>query len=471
MKKTIVVGAGGGGIASALLASFRHEDVTLIEAHENIGGCASWFNRGAFCFDAGATTVSGVAAHEPLGKVFNLLKDRPLLRMQDPGIVFHLSSGKKLSYFRNFEKWMSELEREFPDLNHRPFWEKVYSINHKSWYLLSSLSSFPFENIFDALEVLKSPEHFHLYPFLLVSTEMMLKFYGLHQQEYLELINGILIISAQAHAPNIPFLIGAMALAYPQETYAPVGGMRGLMTFFEKKCLDHKIKILKNSPVHKIENKKIYFRDENLPYDQLVLNVPYWNIQDLFPGQEQEVVKQQMSQSKHAWGAFTLYLGVKSEIEELYQQVHLNNPEIANYFVSFSIPQDRERAPESWQAVTISTHVEVTQWLGLSPQAYKEKKNHFMQIILADFKKRFGIEEVKFVTGGSPKTFERYTGRKSGYVGGLPFLYGMNPFSIQGHSLKVQNIFRVGDTTFPGQGLVGVVAGALALDHKLKTES
>jgi phytoene dehydrogenase-like protein len=90
-----------------------------------------------------------------------------------------------------------------------------------------------------------------------------------------------------------------------------------------------------------------------------------------------------------------------------------------------------------------------------------------MQLILQDFKNRFGITETKYVTAGTPKTFERYTGRQSGYVGGLPFLYGMNPWSIPGHTTQLQNIYRVGDTTFPGQGLVGVVAGSLALDQQI----
>lgn len=41
--KTIVVGAGGGGIASALLANLRGEKVTLLEGHSHVGGCASYF--------------------------------------------------------------------------------------------------------------------------------------------------------------------------------------------------------------------------------------------------------------------------------------------------------------------------------------------------------------------------------------------------------------------------------------------
>ncbi len=468
MKKTIVIGAGGAGIASALLASARKEDVTLLEAHENVGGCASWFHRKDFCFDVGATTVSGVTNQGPLGKLFKLLDSKPRLFHQDPGIVFHLSNGKKVSYRCDFEKWMQELEGAFPHLNHRPFWLKVYKINSKAWDLLSNLSSFPFQNILEALDVFKSPELFPLYPYLIVNTEMMLKFYGLYDKDYLELLNGILLISAQAHAEHVPFLVGAMALAYPQETYAPQGGMKGFMMFFEHECEKHHIKLIKNAPVHKIDKSVVSYHDEKLAADKIILNVPYWNIPDLFSDSEQQTIKKELIKTKHAWGAFTLYLGVKGHFQEIYQQIHLNHEDVANYFVSFSLPHDRDRAPEGWQAVTISTHVEVTQWIGLSPEAYKEKKKHFIEIILTDFKNRFGISETKYITAGTPKTFERYTFRKSGYVGGLPFLYGMNPLSLEGHTTHLQNIYRVGDTTFPGQGLVGVVAGAFALDEQIR---
>lgn len=162
-----------------------------------------------------------------------------------------------------------------------------------------------------------------------------------------------------------------------------------------------------------------------------------------------------------------MYLGFKAQCHELYQQIHLNHPKVKNYFVSFSIPEDLSRAPEGWQSVTISTHVDVREWIDVDSKIYQANKLELMNLILKDFLNRFGISETKFVTAGTPKTFERYTGRKFGYVGGLPFLYGMNPWKIQGHGTDLKEVYRVGDTTFPGQGLVGVVAGALALDQTL----
>lgn len=464
--KTIVVGAGGGGIASAALAALRGDSVTLLEAHENIGGCASWFDRGEYSFDVGATTLSGLGPGEPLGKLFALLGETPELTSVNPGIVFHLSNGKKLHYYQDFEKWMRELERVFPDLNHRPFWSKVYKLNKHAWGLLDVVDAFPFRKLEDLFDVLKAPQYFHLYPYLLVSTELMLKRYQLDHPDYLELINGILLISAQTESPSAPFLVGAMALAYPQATFAPKGGMRGLMEFFERKLNDLGVKVIKNSLVSSIENKTITLKNgETHKADELILNVSYWDIPKLFKNDEAKKLEVEFSETKTAWGAFTLYFAAPSKVYELYQQVHLNLPEVKNYFVSFSEPDENE-----FQRVTISTHVQAEEWDLMDRATYRARKLHFQNLILNDFKNRFGIGNLKSVMSGTPKTFKRYTHRTSGYVGGLPFLYGMNPWKLQGHSTPLENVHRVGDTTFPGQGLVGVVAGAFALDKQLKNE-
>ncbi len=461
-NKTIVVGAGGGGIASALLAAHRGEIVTLIESHSALGGCASWFRRGQYIFDAGATTLSGVGVNEPLGQLFKSLGHFPQLMASDPGIVFHLSSGKVIRYHRDFEKWMEELSVHFPSLKHRPFWELTTKINKKSWSLLRDVKTFPFKSPKDILEIVKFPQHAFLLPYLLISTELALKHFGLDHPEYLELVNGILLISAQANSEHIPFLVGAMALSYPAETYAPVGGMKGLMDFFENELVRTGVDIKKSTKVESFKGNEVTLEDsEKLFADKLIINLPVWNMAEMTEGSLKDKLAKESQSHPGSWGALTVYFGARSEVHDFYHQIHLNHPKIKNYFVSFSIPGDHSRAPQGHQAVSISTHV------------YAEDnvdKNELSQIIMKDFIKRFPVSEVKFLTTGSPRSFERYTGRKSGFVGGLPFLFGKNPLSLIGPLTATKGVFRVGDTVFPGQGLCGVVAGALQLHHRLVRE-
>lgn len=450
--KTIVVGAGGGGIASALLSSLRGEEVTLIESHSALGGCASWFRRGQFVFDAGATTLSGVGENEPMGELFKLLGARPELYPADPGIVFHLSSGKIISYYRDFEKWMEELNNHFPHLPHLKFWRLIREVNQRSWALLHDVKAFPWG-------ALTLPRYYTLVPHLFLSVDHVLKKYQLDDPDYQELIDGILLISAQATSPDVPFLVGAMALSYPAETYAPVGGMKGLMDFFENELVKKGVQIKTKARVKKFSFGKVFLEGgEEFSGDQIISNLPLWNLAHMTEGTLKKDLQKEIISRPGAWGAFTLYFGTQSKLSELYHQVHLNHPKVKNYFVSFSHPDDRKRAPEGYQAVSISTHV------------YAEDdidKEYFKKIIMDDFIKRFNIDEIKFLTAGSPKTFERYTGRFKGYVGGIPFLYGKNPLTIPGPITREKGFFRVGDTVFPGQGICGVVAGALQLHKRL----
>ena len=458
-KSTIVVGAGGGGIVSALLAAKRGDHVTLFESHSALGGCASWFRRGAFIFDAGATTLSGVGVGEPMGELFEILGRAPALYPSDPGIVFHLSSGKIVRFHRDFDRWMTELNEHFPHLNHRPFWEKVFLINKKSWALLKDVRTFPFRGLRDVLPVFHHPQYLGLIPYLFISTEHALKIHGLDHPEYFELVNGILLISAQATSDKIPFIVGAMALSYPKETYAPQGGMKGLMDFFEHELKRLDVEIKKRSRVQSFRPGSIELENGDIVCgDHIILNLPIWNLPLMTEGKLKEKFEAESKGRPEAWGAFTIYFGASSKNAALYHQVHLNHPLVKNYFLSFSHPDDRQRAPEGFQAISISTHVFVSDEIN---------KDLLASIILDDVKKRFGLSDLKFVTTGSPKTFERYTGRINGFVGGLPFLYGMNPLSILSPLTMEEGIYRVGDTVFPGQGLCGVTAGALGLHHRL----
>lgn len=471
--KTIVVGAGGGGIASAILAAVRGEEVTLLEGHSKLGGCASYFKRGPYLYDAGATTLSGLETNKPLCELFELIGNKPDLYLADPGIVFHLSCGKVIHYYRDFDRWMDELKLHFPEMDHRPFWELVRKIDQKSWKFLKEIKHFPFKELSDLQDLIKYPSHAGLVPYLLVSTDHMLKKYGLDQHDYLELVNGILIISAQTLSQRTPFLVGAMGLSYPSETYAPVGGMKGVMDFFEKELLRLGVKLEKRAKVESFSEKgnkvsvKLLKGDEEKG-ERLILNLPIWNLSSMSEGQLSETFLEEGEKNPGGWGAFCLYFGITSSVEGLYHQVHLASDIIPNYFASFSIPDDESRAPKGERAVTISFHVPATEWIGLSKDEYESKKKALSDIVLEDFKKRFKVDELKMLTLGTPKTFERYTGRKNGFVGGVPFVYGKSPFALLSPVTSSPEIFRVGDTTYPGQGLVGVVAGALALHERLK---
>src|SRR5438270_8780325 len=69
----VVIGGGIGGLATAALAQRQGLRTALLEAHTKLGGCAGYFRRGPYTFDAGATALMGLSPGEPIGDLLELL--------------------------------------------------------------------------------------------------------------------------------------------------------------------------------------------------------------------------------------------------------------------------------------------------------------------------------------------------------------------------------------------------------------
>jgi phytoene dehydrogenase-like protein len=69
---------------------------------------------------------------------------------------------------------------------------------------------------------------------------------------------------------------------------------------------------------------------------------------------------------------------------------------------------------------------------------------------------------VRYLQAGTPVTFERYTRRHLGMVGGLlqtPATYGL--LSLGPRAARTPGLLIVGDSTFPGQSTAAVSQSAL----------
>ena len=183
------------------------------------------------------------------------------------------------------------------------------------------------------------------------------------------------------------------------------------------------------------------------------------------------------------WSAFVLYLGMDRDLFSALPTHHIQiigaSGELAegnSIFVSFSPGDELTRAPEGLCAVTISTHTRSGQWFEAkekSHSAYIELKSAYIEHVLDVFSEQFpkARRSVRSITASTPVTWERYTGRLQGMVGGYP---QTSLFKVRGPATSFDNLFLVGDSIFPGQSLPGVVTGArraveLLLQRNVKT--
>ena len=116
MTKTIVVGAGFGGIASALRMRARGDDVILIDRLANIGGRAQVFERGGFRHDAGPTVITAPFLFDELFELFGETRaDHIEFRPLDPWYRFAFHDGEQFDYRATLEDTYEEIARFAPD--------------------------------------------------------------------------------------------------------------------------------------------------------------------------------------------------------------------------------------------------------------------------------------------------------------------------------------------------------------------
>ena len=68
---------------------------------------------------------------------------------------------------------------------------------------------------------------------------------------------------------------------------------------------------------------------------------------------------------------------------------------------------------------------------------------------------------------GTPDTFEFYTNRKNGFVGGIPHSIHTNLLFMTPNVTPFPNLYIIGDSVFPGQGIPAVVLGAMNVVNRI----
>jgi phytoene dehydrogenase-like protein len=161
------------------------------------------------------------------------------------------------------------------------------------------------------------------------------------------------------------------------------------------------------------------------------------------------------------WGAFTLNLGLDAgelpeEIADHHQVVVDPEQPLGegnSVFISLSEAADESRAPSGHRAATLSTHTAIAPWWQIKDKdfaAYEERKAEYVERMLAAAERAIpGLRKaIRLCLPGTPVTFERFTRRPLGMVGGFA---QESLFSARGPATGLSNIWLVGDSIFPGQ--------------------
>jgi phytoene dehydrogenase-like protein len=202
----------------------------------------------------------------------------------------------------------------------------------------------------------------------------------------------------------------------------------------------------------------------------VLFNLPPWDAAALL-GEDAPLGIASAQLPADGWGAFMVYAGIDDRIlpadAPLHYQVIAGQPlgEGKSVFISLSLPEDSRpekgaRAPADHRAVTLSTHTELAGWWRLyerDREAYEARKAEYAERVLATAEIALpGLRSaLDLVLPGTPISFQRFTHRSRGWVGGFPQTSLFRSWAPR----LARNLWLVGDSIFPGQSVLATALG------------
>jgi phytoene desaturase len=219
----IIIGAGPGGLASAMLLAQSGLRVKIVERLERVGGRTSNLEVDGFKFSLGPTFFNDPPILEGIFQSVGDRLDRHVELMKlDPSHRLHFgTTGKYLDCAPNIEFMEREIAKIDPEdaKNIRPYME----MNRKKYTLLRPITQKPFRSFLDWLPALK---HINLFrPWSTLEDEMKRYFKNEHVRQAFS-FQSRYIGMAPFQAPSLFTVLSY--LEYEPGTYHPIGGCPSL---------------------------------------------------------------------------------------------------------------------------------------------------------------------------------------------------------------------------------------------------
>jgi len=492
-ERVVVIGGGIGGLTAAALLAHRGYDVITFDQAIVPGGCASTFRRRGFTFDVGATQVAGL---EPGGIHHEIFAELgiplPAATHCDPACAVYLpGESEPISVWRDRLAWQAERQRQFP--GSESFWQLLNTLFQASWRFQGREPVLPPRNAWDVWQLVSAvrPDTLVTAPFTFSTVGQLLKAFGLASDRRLKtFLDMQLKLYSQVNADETALLYAATALGVsqaPQGLFHLEGSMQVLSDRLVAALERDGGKLLMRHSVEQIHTQDaqvtgVTVRNQKTgqtwtePADIVVGNVTVQSLVKLLGDDAPQGYRQRVEKLEDASGAFVVYLGVDQAAIPADCPPHLqflydyDGPigENNSLFVSVSRPGDG-RAPEGKATIIASSFTDLTQWR--QADDYAALKQQYTDTAIARLGQFFDLrpEHLVHVEAGTPRTFERFTARDRGAVGGLGMRVStFGPFGFANRT-PFPNLWLVGDCTHPGEGTAGVSYSAQTAVRQIAT--
>jgi prolycopene isomerase len=488
----IVIGSGIGGLVTATQLAAKGAKVLVLERYLIPGGSAGYFERQGYRFDVGASMIFGFGTEGTTNLLTRALATvgMSLETIPDPvQIHYHLPENLDLKVHRNYENFLQELIKYFPDeeVGIRRFYDECWQVFNclnamellsleELGYLMRVFFQHPLaclglvkylpQNAGDiARRYIKDPQ-------LLKFIDMECYCWSVMPASHTPMINAGMVFSDR-HYGGINYPKGGVG----QIAQKLVDGLEKVGGEIQYKARVTKILVEQGKAVGvKLANGQEYRAK------RIVSNATRWDTFEklISPEQMPAAEKRWQKRYKKSPSFLSLHLGVEAQVLSSETECHhilledWQKMEEAEGTIFVSIPTllDPSLAPEGHHIIHTFTPSWIEDWQGLSPQAYQEKKEaaanrlvNRLESIFPGLSKGLDYQEV-----GTPRTHRRFLGRDDGTYGPIPSRKLAGLLGMPFNRTAIPGLYCVGDSTFPGQGLNAVAFSGFACSHRVAVD-
>jgi prolycopene isomerase len=499
----IVIGSGIGGLVTASQLAAKGARVLVLERYLIPGGSGGSFRREGYTFDVGASMIFGFGEKGHTNLLTRALADvgQHCDTVPDPAqLEYHLPGGLHVAVARDYGQFLADLTSLFP---HEA--KGIRSFYDTCWQVFNCLDAMPLLSLEDpaylAKVFFKAPLAClglaRWLPFNVgdvarahIKDEQLLRFidmecfcWSVMPADLTPMINAGMVFSDR-HAGGINYPRGGVGVI-AEKLVAGLESLGGAIRYGARV-----VKVL-------IENGEAVgvklASGEELRARRVVSNATRW---DTFatpeegpevyrPGSAALVDAEHTPKSETTWrrryrpspSFLSLHLGIDAAVvPEGFHCHHLllerweeMEAEQGVVFVSMPTLLDPSLAPTGRHILHTFTPSSLEHWQGLSPSAYRAKKEADaarliarLEAILPGLKSAIRHQEI-----GTPRSHRRFLGRMGGSYGPIPALRlpGLLPMPFNRTGLR--HLYCVGDSCFPGQGLNAVAFSGFACAHRI----
>ncbi len=471
-RQAVIVGAGPGGLAAALLLAKSGVKVTIVEKRGVVGGRTSTIEQDGFKFDVGPTffLYPRVLKEIFAAAGYDLDREVPMKRL-DPQYRLVFGSGGELLATPNIDRMVDAIAAISP--------EDAVRFRHFITHNRNKLDKFmPFlQTPFESWRDLASPGMMKLLPLLAPWRSLDQDLQVHFKDERIRLGFSFQSKYLGMSPFRCPSLFSILSfLEYEHGVFHPIGGCGAVTRAMARIATEMGVEILLDEPVEQVLTERgratgIRTAHRTLMADAIVVNSDFaGTIRKLLPNAARNRwTDEKLARKKFSCSTFMLYLGVKGRFDDVsHHTIYLADnykdnladieqrhrlSENPSFYVQNACVTDNTLAPEGdsslYVLLPVTHDTGSVDWDKEAPRYRKLALEQMKKIGLGDVEDRIVTEKIMTPPGWTAE-FELYKGATFSMAHSLDQMLHLRPHN---RFEDVRGMYLVGGGTHPGSGL------------------